>query len=218
MTDTYEILRHSMRSGSYEAERRHYHVHKGKGERTWFVADQIDAASNIYVHDPTDEGKPASMRGFAGRTLTLITVEGEELSVRAPWHSNAEALFKDTGVDVRGTHRTFVVIANERDYSEGRTVLRDIILKDESPRLGPFDRGRWVAQGIANVMGRHVFCYDESSGGSSLGPVFPVDDGPFEYTDEERGEVHRNHNEYIGQMRKEGRWAGDKAHPKYPWK
>jgi hypothetical protein len=195
-------------------------VYVGTEGRIWFVAAQDSPADNIYVYEPSDAGKPNHSRGFSGQSLMFETVEGEELSVKAPWHSNARALFRDTGVDVRRKHRTFVVIANERDHEGGRTILRGIICRDEQPRIGPFDRGSWDAQGIANVMGRHVFCYSESSNGSSCGPVFPIDGGEFGYYNEEGQEDYpeESHNQYIRQMDKEGRWQGNPKHPKYPWR
>lgn len=114
---------------------------------------------------------------------------------------------------------TFVVIAYERDYSDGKNVLRNIIYEDEQPRFGTIDRGRWIAQGIANVLDRHVFLYSENRTGSSCGPVFPVDGGPYEYPDLEPVPIFRcDYAGYIENMQKEGRWQGDRNHPKYPWK
>jgi hypothetical protein len=209
-----------MLCGSDEAERRDYRVYEGREGRVWFVADQDDPAGNIYVYEPSDAGKPSSMRGFAGRTLMFITTEGEEISVKAPWHSNADALFRDTGVDVRGKHRTFTVIANERDWTPEGTTLRGVIHRDELPVIGLFDRGHWIAQGIANILDRHVFVYEESRGGSSCGAVFPIDDGPDAYLDVEDPERDPliTHSHYVREMDKEGRWQGNRKHPKYPWK
>lgn len=131
------------------------------------------------------------------------------------------------------TDATFVVIAQQRDYTDGRNILRDIITKDEMPQGRTPDRGWWEAQGMANTCGYHLFLYIEHRDGSSCGPVFPIDNGPFEYMEEERGEddwyydrenkpackpVDRDYAEYIKEMQKEGRWQGDKGHPKYPWK
>lgn len=128
---------------------------------------------------------------------------------------------------------TFIVVAEERDYSNGKNTLRNIILKDEMPCGHTLDRGWWEAQGIANEMGRHVFLYLEHSLGSSCGPVFPIDNEPSDYMEEERGEedwyddkedkpayrpIDRSYSDYIGEMQKEGRWQGDRNHPKYPWK
>ena len=115
---------------------------------------------------------------------------------------------------------TYVVIANERDYANGVSTLRDIIYKDELPRPGPKDRGMWIAQGLANVMARHVFCYSEGEGWRRTGPVFPIDDGEFAYHNVEGQEDFPNeeYSAFVERMQKEGRWQGDRNHPKYPWK
>ena len=131
-------------------------------------------------------------------------------------------------------NRTLVTIANDRDWVNGRSILRGIITKDDMYRPGPYDRGKWSAQGYANTMGRHVFVSIEGNEGFiECVPVFPIDDEEYDYTEEERGEedwyddkedrpeyrpVDRRHAEYVEEMRKEGRWQGDKNHPKYPWR
>lgn len=130
--------------------------------------------------------------------------------------------------------RTLVTIATERDWVNGReSILRNIITKDEMYTLGPYDRGKWSAQGYANLLGRHVFVSIESENGLICIPIFPVDDEESDYCEEERGEedwyndkedkpeykpCDRRHADYVEEMRKEGRWQGDREHVKYPWK
>ncbi len=103
---------------------------------------------------------------------------------------------------------------------DGRNILRDIIHKDILPEIGLFDRGHWIAQGIANILGKHVFVLSEDEGGSSCGPVFPMDDGPFAYLNvEEESEADSlTFSGYIRRMDKENRWQGNRKHPKYPWR
>lgn len=113
---------------------------------------------------------------------------------------------------------SFVVLARKRDYVNGENTLRDIILKDELPCGNTPDRGLWLAQGIANVSGYVVFLYIEHAEGAFCGPIFPIDDGPFEYMEEERGEVEADYPAHIEEMRKEGRWQGDRNHALYPWR
>ena len=129
--------------------------------------------------------------------------------------------------------RTLVTIANERDWVNGRSILRNIVTKDEIPRFGSPDRGKWSAQEYANIMQRHVFVSIESGDGLTCVPIFPVDSGTYDFVEEERGEevwyadkadppdyrpCDRRHSEYVEEMRKEGRWQGDRNHPKYPWR
>ena len=95
--------------GSAEAESRKYYKYVGKSGKIWLVADQEDAAANIYA-----EGGPNS-DGFGGRTLTFQLVNGSEIKLKGPWHTNAQALFEETGIDVRDRHYTFVVISRRRE-------------------------------------------------------------------------------------------------------
>ncbi len=43
------VERRGMICGSAEAEENVYHLYKGKNGNRWLVADQINAADNIYV-------------------------------------------------------------------------------------------------------------------------------------------------------------------------
>lgn len=167
--DSYIIERQPMISGQGEAQSRQYHMHVGKSGRRWLVAVQEAAAENIYV-----EGGPNS-DGFGGATLTFPIEEGEPVVLKGPWHANADSLFQDTGIDVRDRHRTFVVVAKDRHYENGRTILTGILHKDPEPQLGSFHRGDLIAREIARKLDCPVILYSQSSGGSSCGPVKPDD-------------------------------------------
>ncbi len=154
--------------GSAEAESRRYYKHVGKSGKVWLVADQPDAAANVYV-----EGGPNS-DGFGGRTLTFPLVDGTELKLKGPWHANSDSLFHDTGIDVRDKHYTFVVISRGRESGEHyESVMVDVLYKDDRPRLGSFHRGDLLAREWAQKLGTPVFLYSRSSGGSSCGQVKP---------------------------------------------
>lgn len=156
-----------MISGQGEAQSRKYHLYLGRSGKRWLVADQEAAAENVYV-----EGGPNS-DGFAGATLTFPLVSGSEIKLKGPWHANADSLFADTGIDVRDKHFTFVVIAHDREFDNGQTILTNVIHQDSEPILGSFNRGQILARSMARMLGHPVVCYSESSGGSSCGFVKP---------------------------------------------
>ena len=155
--------------GSYDAKIRKYKLYIGKSGMRWLVAIQPNAADNVYV-----EGGPNS-NGFAGRTLDFILEDGKIISLKGPWHTNANSLFKDTGVDIRDKHLTFTVIGLDRTYTDRgyRTVIKDVIYKDEKPTIGEYYRGDKIAMRLAKELNRPVMCYSKSGGGSSCGFVYP---------------------------------------------
>lgn len=164
----YVVGRLPMVCGSAEAESRRYHKYFGKNGRTYLVADQPDAGANVYV-----SGGPNS-DGFGGRTLTFPLVEGGEIKLKGPWHTNSGDLFANTGVDVRDRHYTFVVISRGRESGEHyESIMTDVLYVDNEPQLGSFHRGDSLARQWAQHLGVPVYLYSQSSGGSSCGQVKP---------------------------------------------
>jgi hypothetical protein len=118
-----------------------YCVHMGtepktKRKRRWLVADQPNAADNVYV-----EGGHGS-QGFGGATLTFKLMDGTYLSLKGPWKGNAEQMYLETGVDVRNTYTTFGIIALRRETGKGfdDDSFYDILHLDAVPKLGIYDR------------------------------------------------------------------------------
>lgn len=159
VSDDYEMF-----SGSADAESKVYNLVVGKSGKRWLYTDYAD---NIYV-----EGVPNS-RGFGGRTLTFELINGSEIKLTGPWHTNAETLYRDTSVDLRDKHLTFIVVALERVRVWPKIILKDVIYKDEKPLLGLFNRGDIIAKKLAIELNKTVFVYRQSKGGSSCGPVTP---------------------------------------------
>lgn len=124
-------------------------------ERTWlFRVDVPNSGDHIYATDPEPTG---GMRGFGGRELRFGLEDGTVLAAVGPWHSNSEALFAATGIDLTALHETTVRI-------ERNGVALYI---EDAPVLGDFDRGRKLAESIAQRDGERVFVHSESNGGSS---------------------------------------------------
>jgi hypothetical protein len=160
---------YSMICGSYDAEIRKYKLYVGKSGRRWLVAIQPNEADNVYV-----EGGPNS-DGFAGSILSFTLESGEVISLKGPWHTNADSLFNDTGIDIRDKHLTFVVIGLDRTHTDRgyRTVIKDVIYKDKEPTIGAYYRGTKIAMQLAKELNRPVMCYSKSENGSSSGLVYP---------------------------------------------
>jgi hypothetical protein len=157
-----------------EAEAREYTMVRDRTRNmVWFYTlEDYDPAGHIYVHH-TDR---LDSQGFGGRCIEFkIAKTGESYLAQGPWHSNADALYDGTGVDLREMHLTFVCIAKGRRWTRnGQTVLTDVLYIDKRPTLGLFERGRLLAQKMANELGHPVCCYSESGGGSSEGFEYPT--------------------------------------------
>jgi len=136
---------------------------------TWMVAMREACAQNIYFC-PTG----GSNLGFGGAVLSFTLEDGTIEHHKGPWHSNSDALFEDTGYDVRDKHETFVVVSEGREYlpNQGWNML-NILYKDEQPEIGRFKRGEEIAQRFANELDKQVFLYCVTPGGSSCGSVKP---------------------------------------------
>lgn len=181
--DRFVIGEYRQISASGEVAARKFHMVKGKSGKRWlYSAVDQDVASFVYV-----EGGPGS-KGFGGRELRFELVEGGEVLLTGPWHSNADAMFHDTGIDVRDKMFSFCVIAKRRGRIKftretawgprefTRDTLEDVLYRDEAPVLATFERPdiKEMAEWFADVLGHSVYLYKETRGGSSNGPVDPV--------------------------------------------
>lgn len=173
-------LRQDTRYAAVEAAKRLYHKAIGKNGTVWLYADQPNSGDNIYSHQPKTTKANLAAQGFGGATLKFPLVDGTTYEATGPWHANAVAMYKDTGIDLRQTHLTQVIIGKSRDgqggYSHG--IIRDVFHKDDKPILGYFKRGDYLAAEIANRLGRVVVVSTFSSGGScrkTVSPGFKVD-------------------------------------------
>ena len=91
--------------------------------------------------------------------------------------SNAQALYADTGVDVRDTHKTVGIVAFKREWLGGGlnngAEYTDIIHHDKEPILGRYNRIMDIAQEAANYTGEVVHYAMRSGGGGSSGAKKP---------------------------------------------
>jgi len=163
---------------SAEAEALTYKKINGKRPGTlWLVANQENAADNVYFHDSNDKNSD----GFAGRVIhfqlesTVPGQTGDVLSLKGPWHSNSGALFADTGYDCRNKYRTRVIVSKGNRYDDHYLeILTDVVYCEPvEGRLGTFNRGDEIAQKIADDLGKPVRLYSESKSGSCSRQVNP---------------------------------------------
>jgi len=152
--------------GSQDAEKRRYR-RVDNGKTIYLIADQPNAADNIY------KSSPGPSEGFGGRTLSFPLVDGTVIEVQGPWHIGADAFLLNRFPELAVQHYTFGVIGLERESTWPKTIIRKVIYKDDDWVLGPFQRVQSIAQEKANELGCTVYCYSQSQGGSSCGPVNP---------------------------------------------
>jgi len=103
--------------------------------------------------------------------------DGTTEKLRGPWHTNSDALYENTGVDLRDKHLTFVVIGKGRKTHRTRRgwvdKITEVLYQDDKPIVGEFDRGKKLAQSMVNKLKQTVYCYTRSQGGSSNSPIKP---------------------------------------------
>lgn len=150
--------------------------------RTYLVPVNVPNAADyihVDVHDPTS-------RGYGGRTLEFPLEDGTMYKTKGPWHTNSEALLKETGIDIRELHGTKVTIWSVvdevstfkeyvrqedgtlkwMDVTRPRPVKGEVIYEEQDYCLGDFHRGERVAQAIADIRQETVKFKSESRGGA----------------------------------------------------
>lgn len=138
-------------------------------EGLWLVGDVPNAADFVYYWKLNEK----SREGYGGSALTFkLTDRRGTLTLAGPWHSNSDSLFIDTGVDVQSKCLTYVVIGESRGH-DPKHYYQGILHQDSDWTLGPFNRGKLMAAQMAQELGKTVYCYSHSMGGSSDSPVHP---------------------------------------------
>jgi hypothetical protein len=155
------------RYGQTEAVSKKYFKYEGKSGRTWLVADQPNAADNIYCSNPGN----GPGNGFGGAKLSLALVEGGFFVLNGGWHSNSDSLFRDTGIDLRSKHLTQVVVGRNRTTnSNHETIITDVLYWEKEPLVGSFYRYKEICdQVIQEYNLDNLVYYMESQDGSSCG-------------------------------------------------
>lgn len=167
------IPRRGMICGSNDAQARVFEKHVGKSGNTWLVAVQENAAANVYVtNNPANTtSRNQGFEGFGGSTLSFPLTDGTVFEAHGPWHTNSDALYEDTGVDVRNRHFTWVALGMDRDHIDSATIIRGVVYKDEQPTLGSFNRYKEIIK----LHPEALVYFMESEGGSSSGAISEKD-------------------------------------------
>lgn len=153
-------------------EQRVYDRIETKGH-VWYVARAENSGDSVYVKVKNENPKNY-FKGYGGSTLDFKLSDGSVESVKGPWHSNADSLFADTGIDLRDKYLTFGVISMGREHPDGlKFLMKDVIYLDEDWTIGPYERVNLLAQEMANQLLTSVFVYVAGQGGSSCGRVEP---------------------------------------------
>lgn len=161
---------YEMYSGIAEAAKYVYRKLVDKKGHVWLYAVNCDhPAETVHFHDPEDKHSD----GYAGNTLHFVLEDGTVYDAKGPWHSNSDAMFEKTGVDIRNTYRTFGCVALRRKYENHISKFIDVLHLDKESTLGTFDRLEKIALDWADKLGHPVACYRESRGGSSSGYEIP---------------------------------------------
>lgn len=169
---------YQMVSGAGEAAKFIYRKVVGKRGVWLFPTNSSTPGEQVHFHDPADTGS----QGYGGSTLHFLLEDGTTYDAKGPWHSNTDALFSDTGVDIRNTFRTFGVVAKKRTSlllrpgvsgNSSHYRFDGLLHLDSEPQIGDFDRIKKIALEFATKLEHPVVCYSESNGGSSCGWEVP---------------------------------------------
>jgi hypothetical protein len=179
----FAIPRRRMTSGQGSAVGVTCRMIVGESGRAWLIPDPEvpDMAGRIHVTDSKNWEKRGD--GFSGATLEIPLKDGGTFALRGGWHTNAGALFEDTGVDLRDSHATFVVLSRGVEYNQtikdeygeyNGNVMKDVVYRDPEDGLeGRYHRGYHIAVALAQKTGEKFFLYSESGGGSIFQRVSP---------------------------------------------
>ena len=167
----YEIKRQPMKSGMAEVE-----IRKFKKVEThtkiWYIPIQDNPADELHVFIKK-ENPNSCFKGYGGATLKFLLEDGIVDEVKGPWHSNADSLFSDTGIDLRDKYKTIGAIGKGRAYEDGKSYITDVLHEDTDWVVGSFDRLEEMAQKFADELGIEISYYSQSSGGSRTSWAMP---------------------------------------------
>ena len=139
----------------------------------WFWPhDHPEPGAMVHCGSPVMAGKRSD--GYGGATLNFSTPDGV-IPIQGPWHTNTNALFEKTGVDLRDRHLTYGVVGTGREYENNRTIITGLVHADPPEGvLGRFERIETLAQELADRECRPFYYFRRSRGGSSCGLVYPT--------------------------------------------
>lgn len=194
---SFTFPRQGMSCAAHNAIQVRYDLLIGKSGRAWLVPEEgtPNRANEIHCTNSADWTKKGM--GYGGGSLKLPLTQPPVLSdlvqtdvviqsgdgswyfeLRGGWHTKANALYEDTGFDIRCSSVTLVAIGRWGRYggygsSEDATVVHDVLYVDPEPLEGHFERGEHLAKGLANALGYPVYVGVQSAGGGRYGWEYP---------------------------------------------
>lgn len=132
--------------------------------RLWLVAANVLApADHIYVGYREYTGS----RGFGGRMMVFnLADQGRAVTLQGPWHSNSDALYEHTGVDIRHLHYVQLVVGLSREQGPSyRETLTDIV-HFELPDVRPYDEYKRILPRLYEQYKAPLYYWHGGSGGS----------------------------------------------------
>jgi len=158
--------------------------------RVWVYPDCPNPAD--YVHQSASlrelEQGYFGFMGYGGASLKFELVPNQRLVegpgvkyesdsvlvLRAPWHSNSEEMYQDTGIDIRDGSLTYVVVSEGHEplpYSMWGKLTYVLYQDPDGGIVGPFGRGDGIAGSWAQKLGKAVYRVSISMGGGVGGWV-----------------------------------------------
>lgn len=162
----FTIPGYAMVSAQAMGQDREWKIALGKSGRIWLYSE---GRSSVWV-----EGGKGS-RGCGGSSVAFKLAGGVgSISLVGPWHSNADACFVDTGVDVRSNFMTWGCVGTGRSYDSntGQSKVTGLVYFDKQPTKGLYERVDLIAWEMQEKdPDTKLYVYSESEGGSHCGPV-----------------------------------------------
>lgn len=136
----------------------------GKSRLAWYIPATDYPAENLHVEPNPEQNKPGyrGFRGYAGSTLNFRLKDGSIDAVTGPWHSSANNLYMDTGINLKGLIRTWTCIYL---YRGKYGTFNDVVYYDPSVQIG-FNLNGFI-QTICYIISQPVFVYIATYSGSS---------------------------------------------------
>jgi len=147
-----------MYNGKFSRQHVAYNFFIDDANKIWLVGNIDNKADYIYVSIPTiiDEKGMQATFDIVGHAGYLI--------LENVFKSNAQSLYKATGMDLRKTYINYVVISRRRKDP----VLFDVVYMDRKPILSTLNRGVKKTRRIVKERNESLYCYTRGLGGFNI--------------------------------------------------
>lgn len=138
-----------------------YKRYEDRHGRHWFVpTDTRFPADDVWMWNPNNQN------GLNGTIRQFVLGPGSSVTVKGPWLSNAEHLYKETGVDVRDRSAVKMKVF--------RKLTKQLLYQDHDWVVGSIDSCRDNAQHISNHNSTDVIAEIETAGGGITYTLYPT--------------------------------------------